>query len=533
MAEEQLTRQMQVALFATGLSVMIIGVDFTAMNVALPEIQLSFDIDIVAAQWVINALTFAFAVIIVTGGRLADLFGRRRTYVVGMSIFAVASFVGGFAPNVYWLIGARALMGVGGAIMFPAAIGIAYETLPESRSGLAGAVINGSVGFGQVIGPLLGGVLAGFTSWRFILMMNLPVALLAMVLVWRTIPHDTESAQSRRIDYAGSILLAVGLLALLFVLSVANDWGWGDQRTLSTMVAAVLVIIAFVIVELRSGQHALIPRDVISNHAFMLTSLAVLLLAFPTFAVALFLSQIMEKIFLYSPMETGIALVPMYVSFVCVSYISGRAYDRLGAKFAIVMGALLLVIGCLLFAAVPTDPDYLWLVPGMLVFGAGIGSFFSAATTVGVTALRSDQTSLGGGIIYMFRVIGGSLGIVLTTAVLSFVGERDLSRRAEEEGVSLPVSQIKEIVRSMAGQINVDTMLPTLPPDVANAIMEHGEAAYMTGFRAGMLFNSAVMAIGLLIVLFFVGGPLRIQSLSLAERSLRSRIARHIHHYHG
>src|SRR5262245_12356369 len=211
-----------------GLAVLILANDFTALNVALPAIEKAFDTNVSTVQWVINAYALVFGVLIVTGGRLADMFGRRRVFFIGTTIFMAFSLLGGLAQNEYWLIAARAAMGVGGALMWPAILGMTFAALPKEKAGLAGGLILGAAGIGQSIGPILGGLLTQYLSWRWTLFINIPIGLIAMFVTWRKVHQPRVDTGEERIDYAGIATLSIGLFSLLFALDQATGWGWTD-----------------------------------------------------------------------------------------------------------------------------------------------------------------------------------------------------------------------------------------------------------------------------------------------------------------
>jgi MFS family permease len=239
-SSEQLGRGTILALVAMGVAVLVLANDFTALAVALPAVEKQFDTDVGTVQWVINAYALTFGVLIVVGGRLADLFGRRRSFVVGSVIFAVFSVLGGAAPDTAWLIACRSLMGIGGALMWPAILGMTYAVLPASKAGLAGGLILGAAGIGNAIGPLFGGILTDVLSWRWIFFVNLPIAAFAVLITVWAIPSDQPEEGDRRIDYAGVATLSLGLVALLIALDQATDWGWGDARIIGLMALCVV-----------------------------------------------------------------------------------------------------------------------------------------------------------------------------------------------------------------------------------------------------------------------------------------------------
>ena len=409
----------KLALFAMGLAVLVIANDFTALSVALPAIERQFDSDVTSVQWVINGYALVFGVLIVPGGRLADLYGRRPMFFLGAAIFGGFSLLGGLAPELWWLIGCRALMGVGGALMWPAILGMTYAALPASRAGLAGGLILGAAGIGNALGPLLGGVLTDELSWRWILYLNVPIAIFAMLVTYRFVHQPKPQAPDRRMDYAGIATLSIGLVALLVALDEVTSLGWGDARILALLAGAVLFLIAFATIERGAGMKALVPGEVMRNESFTSSCVAILFMSATFFASLLYLPQFMQKHLGWSPLEAGAGMLPFLALFACVSFAAGPLYNRLGAKPIVSLGAAGIAAGPLLLSLVDAGSGYGAIVPGMVAIGFGAGLFYATATTAGITSVDESHASLAGGIIYMFQIAGGSIGLGLTTTVFA------------------------------------------------------------------------------------------------------------------
>ncbi|HEX6587366.1 MAG TPA: MFS transporter [Solirubrobacterales bacterium] len=416
------------ALIAMGIAVFVIANDFSAINVAIPQIEEDFDTDVTTAQWVVNAYALTFGVLIVTGGRLADLFGRRRAFFIGTAIFATFSVFGGAAQSEAWLIAMRVLMGIGGALMWPAILGMTYAALPEERAGLAGGFILGAAGIGNAAGPLIGGALTDLLSWRWIFFLNLPVSAFAMFATWRQIHQPRPEVEDARIDYGGIVTVSVGLVALLLAFDQAIDWGWGDPRIIALVATFVILIAGFIAVERRAGEHALVPPDVMRNLDFAYTCAAILLMSAVFFAAMLYLPQLMIKVMDYSAIGAGAGMLPMMGTFAAVSFMAGSLYERFGPKILLICGSLCIAVAPALIALLVGDgsggiPSYGAIAPGMAILGLGIGLFYPTATTVGVTAVAESRRSLAGAIVYMFQIAGGSVGLGLTTTVFTEAGE--------------------------------------------------------------------------------------------------------------
>jgi EmrB/QacA subfamily drug resistance transporter len=418
-SSDSIPRSTWLSLLAMGLAVLVLANDFSAINVALPVMERDFDTNINTLQWVINAYALTFGVLIVTGGRLADLFGRREAFFVGSAIFASMSALGGAAQSETWLIATRVVMGVGGALMWPAILGMTFAALPAEKAGLAGGLILGAAGVGNAIGPLLGGALTDLLSWRWIFFFNVPVTAFAVIVTYLTVHQPKPESEDTRIDYWGIATISVGLVSLLVALDQVDDWGWGDARILALLGFAAALLVAFAAIERGAGQHALVPGDVMRNRSFTASCMAILLMSATFFAALLYLPQFMQKQLDYSPLEAGAGMLPFLATFAAVSFIAGPLYNRIGAKPIVTAGAACIAAAPLLLTQIDQSSGYAALVPGMLLLGFGIGSFYSTATTAGVTSVDESRTSLAGGIIYMFQIAGGSIGLGLTTTVFS------------------------------------------------------------------------------------------------------------------
>lgn len=408
------------SLFAMALGVFVVANDITAMNVALPAIEKDFDTGVTTVQWVVNAYALVFGVLIVTGGRLADLFGRKEAFFAGAGIFGLSSLMAGAAQSEAWLIAARAVMGVGGALMWPAVLGMTFAALPKEKAGIAGGLILGVAGVGNAVGPLIGGALTEYASWRWILFLNVPIALIAIVTVWYLIHQPRPETADRRIDYLGIATVSVGLVTFMVALDQVVDLGWGDPRILGSIAVAAVLLAGFFFAERRAGAHALIPRDVMSNTSFRATCVALLFISATFFAALFFIPQYLTKSFGYSAFEAGLGLLPFMSIFALTSFVAGPLYNRLGGKVIVSSGAAMIAAGPFLLAfAISGDGTFPVLVPGMVVLGIGVGLFYSAATTAAVTSVPENRSSLAGGILYMFQIAGGSVGLALTTTVFA------------------------------------------------------------------------------------------------------------------
>ncbi len=499
---------MGIALASLGVSIVLLAQDFSALNVALPSIERELDTDLTTVQWVINAYALVFAVLIVTGGRLADQFGRQRIFLLGAGIFAVTSLLAGLAPTPIVLIATRALMGIGAALMWPAVLGMAYAVLPSNRASLAGGLVIGAAGVGQAIGPITGGALTEFLSWRWVQFVNVPLALLAMFGIWRSIPTVAIPKAGGRIDYPGIVTLSAGLFALLFALDQATDWGWGDWRIILSLVLAVAFMALFVVIERGAGPSALVPFEVMRNRPFAVACVLIALIAPAFIAILLYLPQLMEKLLNFSPLMAGIGMLPLLACFALVSFVAAPLADRLGARIVIIAGTAMMAGGPFLLSGFGVGSSYTSLIAGMVVTGIGLGLVFPTITTAGVTAIDPSRTSLAGGIIYMFQLAGGAIGLGLTTTIVASAAQ-GAQRAGGSPVTALPAEQLTALGGLLAGTESSQRVLQQFSPDVAQQLLDTAAEAFANGVQAGLRLDAGLAALALVVALLLVKGRQR------------------------
>lgn len=434
------------------LGVFVVANDFTALSVAIPQIEKTFGSSLSRAQWVINAYALIFGVMIVTGGRLADLFGRKKLFMIGATIFAAFSLGCALSPVVSVLITFRGMMGIGGAIMWPAVLGMMYSILPDDRAALAGALLVGIAGIGNAFGPLLGGILTDALSWRWIFFLNLPIAAVAMLVTWRKVPESTGEITERRMDVRGIGILSVAIVSILIALDLAPKRGFGSPLILFLLVVGAVLLAVFVPVEARVGERALVPRRVLGNRTFASCCVTVLLMSAIFFAALVYLPQFFQRVLGYSALGSGAGLLPMMLAFAATSFVAGSLYDRLGARAVVGGGAAALALGILLLAVLDRSSSYSALIGGMVVLGVGVGLFYSSITTVAVTALDQSESSLAGGIVYMCQIAGGAVGLGINTAIVESAANltQGISRAFLVDG-SLAVVALVMVLRTVQG----------------------------------------------------------------------------------
>ena len=506
-ADQGLPRGTKLALFAMGLGVLVIANDFTALNVALPAIEQDFDVDVGTVQWVVNGYVLVFGMGLVTGGRLADMLGRRLIFFIGAAIFAGFSILGAIAPSAIVLIIARVGMGVGGALLWPAILGMTFAALPPAKAGLAGGLILGVAGLGNAVGPLIGGVLTDELSWRAIFWLNVPIAALAVFATAKFVHQPPVEATELTIDYAGIVTVSLGLVAILLGLDQAVDWGWTDPRVLAFFGGGLALLIAFAVIERRVGEAALIPPDVIANKPFRAACLTVLMLSAVFFSIVLYVPQLMEKILGFSALEAGVAMLPMLGLFAIFAFLTGRIYERVGGRPVIITGTALLAAGPLVVSFFGADSSYAVLIPGLMLVGIGAGFFYPSITTAAVTMLDASRSSLAGGITYMFQIAGGAIGLGLTTALFTSRSEDLVVSEASDAGLTMTGDQAGVIHGYLAGTEPGNAAFNQFDTSVADKVLDVVKDSFVGGIQLSLRVVAAIALVGLVIAIRGVRVP--------------------------
>lgn len=505
--KEKLAPGTVMALVAMGLGVFVIGNDFTALNVALPAIEQDFDVDVGTAQWVINGYALFFGLAIVTGGRIADMYGRRKVFFIGAGLFAGFSLLAGLAPSIDVLIVMRVGMAFGGALMWPAILGMTFAVLPASRAALAGGLILGVAGFSNAVGPMLGGLLTELIDWRAIFFLNVPVAAFAVAVTAAKVPKSDERTDER-IDYAGVATLSLGLLLLLLALDQAPDWGFGDPRVLAMLAGSAVLVSVFVFIEPRLGERALIPVSVVRNSQFAGACVATGLISAVFFVLLFYVPQFLVKVLDYSAVEAGLGLLPMMGMFAVMSFSASPIYDRFGPKRVVSIGAALMVVGVAYLSFIDDTSGYGYLAPGLFVVGTGVGLFFSSLTTAAVTALPESRSGLAGGLLYMFQIGGGAIGLALTTTIFTSASESELSQKAADAGAPLSAQQESVLHGLLAGTDAAAAALANVAPARQAEIEAIVRDSFVYGLQVGLRFVAVAALAGLLVSVIYVGGSL-------------------------
>jgi EmrB/QacA subfamily drug resistance transporter len=420
---------------AVSFGLFMIMLDNTIVNVALPSIQRDLGIGLSELQWIVAGYSLTFAALMLTGGKLADHYGRRLIFVVGLIIFTLASLACGLAETGEMLIAARVVQGAGAALMNPATLSIISATFPPEQRGMAIGIWAGVSALALAIGPLAGGLLTDHLDWSWIFFVNIPVGVLAVAASFLVIEESRDMSEERRLDVPGQLAGGVGLFALTYALIEANTYGWTSGRILGAFALAAVALAGFVWLE-RVQRVPMLDLELFRNRTFAGANSVILLVALAMFGVFFFVSLYMQNILGFSAVETGAAFLPMTVLIILVAPVAGKLSDRLGSRWLMTVGMVLVGLQLLYFSRLGVDENFWNLLPGLLVGGVGMALVMTPSAAAAVRSVPVDQAGVGSAVLNACRQVGGSMGIAVMGAIIAAeIGDRR-SPEAFVEGFS-------------------------------------------------------------------------------------------------
>jgi EmrB/QacA subfamily drug resistance transporter len=412
-------RAKNLALLLLAMTQFVIVIDASIVNVALPSIGSALHFSRDDLSWVVNAYTLTFGGFLLLGGRLADLLGRRRMFMLGLILFSVASFAGGVAQSEGWLLTARAVQGLGAAIVSPAALSIITTTFAEGAERNRALGVWGAVaGAGGAAGVLLGGILTSGLNWRWVLFVNVPIGLAAAALAPRILRESRAEDGTRTFDFPGAVTVTAGLSLLVYAIVDAVNVGWGSAATIWKLAAAVALLVAFVIIELRQ-RSPLMPFSIFRLRTLRGANVVGLLVGMSLFSMFFFISLYLQNVLHYSPIKTGISYLPLAVGIIVSAGLASQLVTRIGFKPVLIAGLLFIAGGLIWFSQVPAPGgSYAADVLGpSLLAAVGLGFSFVPVTIAAVTGTRPHEAGLASGLINTSQQVGGALGLAILATV--------------------------------------------------------------------------------------------------------------------
>jgi EmrB/QacA subfamily drug resistance transporter len=392
--------------------------DATIVNVALPSIQKDLDLSEANLQWVINGYTLVFGGFLLLGGRLGDLLGRKRLFLVGLVIFTAASLLDGLAVSEGMLISSRALQGLGAALISPAALSIISTTFAEGaeRAKALGVWAAIAIG-GSAVGLILGGVLTQSFSWPWIFFVNVPVGVVGFVLSLRLIPESKDEQAHRNYDVAGAVTVTGGLMALVYAIVKAETDGWTSATTIGFFVLAAALLVSFVVIELRSAAP-LVRLSIFRTRSLTTANVVMFFVASGMFAMFFFNTLYIQRVLGYGPLKAGLAFLPFTAGIMVSAGIASQFAPKIGVRPVAATGMILSAIGMFLLTQLPVEGTYVAnVLPSILLTSLGMGAVFMPLTLVATTGLKDEDQGLASGLFNTSQQIGGALGLAILSTI--------------------------------------------------------------------------------------------------------------------
>jgi len=403
---------------AVSVGLFMIMLDNTVVNVALPSMRASLHMTLSELEWVVAGYALTFAAFMLIGGKLADFVGRRLIFAVGLVVFTGASLACGLAPNGGFLIGARVVQGLGGALMNPATLSIITATFPPRERGKAIGIWAGVSAMALAIGPLVGGLLTQHVNWNWIFFINVPVGILGLLAIPVFIDESRDTSVDQRLDVPGLATSGLGLFALTYAFIEANSYGWASGRIVGAFVVAALALITFVLLE-RNQRAPMLDLSLFRNRTFSGANSAMLFVGLAMFGTFFYVSLYMQNVLHYSPVQTGASFLPMTLLIILIAPRAGALTDRVGSRWLVAAGMSLLAVMLFYYTQLGANESFWVLLPGLLLGGTGMGMTMTPVTAAAMSAVAVDKAGVGSAVLNSARQVGGSLGIAVMGAIVA------------------------------------------------------------------------------------------------------------------
>jgi EmrB/QacA subfamily drug resistance transporter len=393
----------------------MVVLDVSIVNVALPQMRHDLGLTITSQQWVVNAYALTFAGFLMLGGRIGDLFGRRRVFVIGLAVFTAASLVGGLAQGGGWLIAARAVQGLGGAILAPTSLSLLTSTFTDpSERRRAMGVWSAVAASGAAAGVLAGGILTDLLDWRWVLFVNVPIGLVMLVTAPQVIPESRGSGTRKRLDVEGAFAITIGLALVVYAIVGTDANSWGSTETVMALGGGLAFLLAAIVIEAKVAANPLVPLSVFRRRSLCAANGIAIAIGAALFGMYFFVSLYLQEVEGFSPLRTGLAILPAGVMTLVGALSAPRLVARIGARRQLVIGPALAAIGLLWMSSLSFGDGYLahMFLP-LALFGLGIGTTFVPMTLTATAGVPASQAGLASGLINTTRQIGGAVGLAV------------------------------------------------------------------------------------------------------------------------
>jgi len=396
----------------------MIMLDNTVVNVALPAIKADLGISTSELEWTVAAYALTFASLLLTGGKLGDLLGRRLIFTIGLTIFTLSSLACGLSSSAPELISARAVQGVGAALMMPATLSIISHTFQARERGMAIGIWAGVSALALAIGPLLGGIITEHISWNWIFYVNVPIGVLAVIAAIVVVPESKDTSNEQRLDLPGLLTSGIGLLALVYALIEGHQYGWTSALIIGLFIVAAVALVSFVLLETHQ-RLPMLDLTLFRNGTFLGANIVAILVTLAMFGIFVFFPIYMQTIRGWSPIQAGAALLPWTVMIVVFAPIAGKLSDRVGSRWLMAGGMTVVSACCLLLSTVTLHSTFWHMLPAFLLGGLGMSFVMTPMSAAAMGAAPVAKAGVASGVLNTFRQVGVALGIAITGAIVA------------------------------------------------------------------------------------------------------------------
>jgi EmrB/QacA subfamily drug resistance transporter len=500
--EGENAREKVIVLFTMCFALAMAMLDNTVVNVALPTISRELDAGVSELQWIVDGYVLVFASLLLTGGIVGDRYGRKKTFLTGLVVFTAASLACGLSQDTAQLIAARAVQGVGAALLLPGTLSIITVTFPPHERARAIGLWAGVSGLALALGPTVGGLMVERLGWESVFFLNVPIGAIAFLVATRTVREST-SPELRRLDVPGLLLGTSALFLVTYALIESNERGWSDPLIVGSLVGFAVLLVAFLAWERRS-PHPMMPLRLFRIPAFSAGNTVAFSVSLGMFATFFFMSLYMQTIRGYTALQAGVRFLPMTVAVIVTAPNAGRYAQKHGSRIPMTYGLSLAGGGLLVLSRLSLETPYLLMLPVFAIMGHGIGATMAPMTAAVMNAVGPERAGLGSAMTNTSREVGGVFGIALLGTVLTTRLRHVIEPALAPLGLS---AQQQATVADAAGHGNVDpALLATLPPGQRAGVIEAFRMSFMSGFRVSLVIGGLVLLTAAVVANRFIPG---------------------------
>lgn len=504
MSKSSLTFQSWLVLSAVGVLIFLLNIDYTAVNLTLVPISEEIDADLNSLQWLLSGYVLIWAAFVIPAGRIADLYGKRHTLIMGLLLFMAGSCLTGFGDSLEILIMGRVLQGLGAAVFSAPAWAYIFTSAPPEKQGFVMGIVMSFAGLGLATGPTLAGFIIEEASWRWIFYINIPLGLLVIAILLLYSTPDKLGKIKEKIDYFGTLLLASGICLCVYTLNQIEVWGIRDPR-LWTYIALGIVSIGFYIIRDQKQKVRMVPPHLFHNKPYMVATIGETFMAMNFSMVLVLMGLYLQNTLHYSSYETGLIFISMTITMGLFSPIGGKMIDIFGTKSLMIFGALITSLATAMMACLGTESSLLYVVVALFFVGTGLGAYFTSCNTLMMRSAPPEDINVASGIFMMFMMLGNTLSVVFSTSFIVLFGRDYLLQNIQAHGMALSPEQNQVLVTTIAKVEHTAEQLKDFAPDQVPQLLNWIHEAFVYGLSINMMMGTVFALIAASLTIWGAG----------------------------